>query len=177
MHAPPSVFGSHMHLWCTASKQIDQGSVEGHDGVSQVHPVFLGGLLPKAAGEGAWCWRGSKGHRRAGCSVEKGWETHCSRRRSLRTPGPSLAGSSEMRMASSMAASSPEPPSPRRAGPKHSGLRMSSRTTTLAFSSTLSPGGSVRSGGLVSQGPSWAALHPVPQGFMPRPCLLPRPGL
>lgn len=45
-----------------------------------------------------------------------------------------------MRMASSMAPSSPEPPSPRRAGPKHSGLRMRRRTTTLAFSSTLSPG-------------------------------------
>lgn len=53
--------------------------------------------------------------------------------------GPSLAGSSEILMASSMAASRPFPPSPLRAGPKHSGRRMSRRTTTLAFSSTLSP--------------------------------------
>lgn len=41
--------------------------------MSQVHPVFLRVLLPKAAGEGMWRWgRGSKGHRRAGCSVEEG---------------------------------------------------------------------------------------------------------
>lgn len=53
--------------------------------------------------------------------------------------GPSLAGSSEILMASSMAANSPAPPSPLRAGPKHSGLRIRRRTTTLAFSSTLSP--------------------------------------
>ncbi len=53
--------------------------------------------------------------------------------------GPSLPGSSEIFMASSIAASNPFPPSPRRAGPKHSGRRIRSRTTTLAFSSTLSP--------------------------------------
>lgn len=54
--------------------------------------------------------------------------------------GPSLDRSCEILMASSMADSRPSPPSPRRAGPKHSGRRMSSLTTTLAFSSTLSPG-------------------------------------
>lgn len=54
--------------------------------------------------------------------------------------GPSLDRSFEILMASSMADSRPSPPSPRRAGPKHSGRRMSSLTTTLAFSSTLSPG-------------------------------------
>lgn len=63
------------------------------------------------------------------------------KRLSFLTVGPSLAGSSEILMASSMAASRPFPPSPLRAGPKHSGRRMSKRTTTLAFSSTLSPGG------------------------------------
>lgn len=42
-------------------------------------------------------------------------------------------------MASSIADNNPSPPSPRRAGPKHSGRRMRSLTTTLAFSSTLSP--------------------------------------
>lgn len=67
--------------------------------------------------------------------------THSSRRRSFLMVGPSRAGSSEILMASSMAASSPLPPSPRSAGPKHSGRRMSRRTTTLAFSSTLSPAG------------------------------------
>lgn len=61
------------------------------------------------------------------------------KRLSFLTVGPSLAGSSEILMASSMAASRPLPPSPLRAGPKHSGRRMSRRTTTLAFSSTLSP--------------------------------------
>lgn len=106
----------------------------------QVHPVFLWGLLTEAAGEGGWCGEGSRGSGGWVVLLRRRQKTHCSRRRSLRTPGPSRAGSSEMRMASSMAASSPEPPSPRRAGPKHSGLRMSSRTTTLAFSSTLSPG-------------------------------------
>ena len=54
-------FGSHMHLWCTASQQVNQGSIEGHDGVSQVHPVFFRGLLPEAVGEGAWCGGGGKG--------------------------------------------------------------------------------------------------------------------
>lgn len=53
--------------------------------------------------------------------------------------GRSRAGFSEILMAPCMAASSPFPPSPRRAGPKHSGRLMSSLTTTLAFSSTLSP--------------------------------------
>lgn len=55
-------------------------------------------------------------------------------------PGRSKAGVSEILMASLMAASKPFPPSPLRAGPKHSGRRMSSLTTTLEFSSTLSPG-------------------------------------
>lgn len=94
-----------------------------------------------------------------------GPETHCSLRRSLRTPGPSRAGSSEMRMASSMAASSPEPPSPRRAGPKHSGLRISSRTTTLAFSSTLSPGGVGRVRGFVSHHPGVLPGQPRTQNL------------
>lgn len=56
--------------------------------------------------------------------------------------GPSLEASWEILMASSIAANNPSPPSPRRAGPKHSGLRIRSLTTTLAFSSTLSPGNS-----------------------------------
>jgi hypothetical protein len=58
--------------------------------------------------------------------------------------GRSLQALAEMWMASSMAASNPLPPSPLRAGPKHSGRRISSRTTTLAFSSTLSPTGATR---------------------------------
>lgn len=53
--------------------------------------------------------------------------------------GPSLERSWEILIASSIAANNPSPPSPRRAGPKHSGRRISSLTTTLAFSSTLSP--------------------------------------
>lgn len=128
-----------MHLRCAASQQVDQGSIEGHDGMSQVHPVFFRRLLTKAVEEKVVVG-GIQGHGSGGYHTEKGTGTHCSRRRSLRTPGPSRAGSSEIRMASSMAASSPEPPSPRRAGPKHSGFRINSRTTTLAFSSTLSPG-------------------------------------
>lgn len=63
------------------------------------------------------------------------------KRLSFLTLGPSLAGSSDILMASSIAANRPLPPSPLRAGPKHSGLRMRRRTTTLAFSSTLSPTG------------------------------------
>ena len=145
--------------------------------MSQVYPVFLWGLLPKAAGKDGWCKGAARDTGGQVVLLKSGWETHCSRRRSLRTPGPSLAGSSEIRMASSMAASNPEPPSPLRAGPKHSGFRMSSRTTTLAFSSTLSPGGSsgVRRPH-EPRVPPQAALDPVPQGFMPRPCLLLRPG-
>lgn len=61
------------------------------------------------------------------------------KRLSFLTLGPSLAGSSDILMASSIAASRPLPPSPLSAGPKHSGRRMRRRTTTLAFSSTLSP--------------------------------------
>lgn len=53
--------------------------------------------------------------------------------------GRSRAGSSEILMASFMAASKPWPPSPLSAGPKHSGRLIRSFTTTLAFSSTLSP--------------------------------------
>lgn len=128
-----------MHLRCTASQQVDQGGIEGHNGMSQVHPVFFWRLLTKAVGEKVVMGR-VQGHDSDGYHTAKETGTHCSRRRSLRTPGPSRAGSSEMRMASSMAASSPEPPSPLRAGPKHSGFRINSRTTTLAFSSTLSPG-------------------------------------
>lgn len=44
--------------------------------------------------------------------------------------GPSIDGSSEILMASSMAARRPFPPSPRRAGPKHSGRRISNLNTT-----------------------------------------------
>lgn len=54
--------------------------------------------------------------------------------------GKSRAGSSAILMASFMPASRPWPPSPLSAGPKHSGRLISSFTTTLAFSSTLSPG-------------------------------------
>lgn len=53
--------------------------------------------------------------------------------------GRSRAGSSEILMASLMVASRPWPPSPLKAGPKHSGRLIRSFTTTLAFSSTLSP--------------------------------------
>lgn len=53
--------------------------------------------------------------------------------------GLSLERSCDIFIASFIAASKPSPPSPRRAGPKHSGRRMRSLTTTLAFSSTLSP--------------------------------------
>lgn len=65
--------------------------------------------------------------------------TYIGKRLSFLVLGPSLAGSSDILMASSIAAKRPLPPSPLRAGPKHSGLRMRRRTTTLAFSSTLSP--------------------------------------
>lgn len=58
--------------------------------------------------------------------------------------GPSLERSWEILMASSIADNNPSPPSPRRAGPKHSGRRMRSLTTTLAFSSTLSPNNQTR---------------------------------
>lgn len=137
-----------------------------------------GASSPKLQGKEGDIGEAARGTRGEVILLRRGQETHCSRLRSLRTPGPSLAGSSEIRMASSMAASNPEPPSPRRAGPKHSGLRMSSRTTTLAFSSTLSPGGS---GGVrrscEPRVPPWVALGPTPQEFMPRPCLLPMPGL
>ncbi len=68
-------------------------------------------------------------------------ETSYMKRLSFLVVGPSLAGSSEILMASSMAANRPAPPSPLRAGPKHSGRRINRRTTTLAFSSTLSPAG------------------------------------
>ena len=44
--------------------------------------------------------------------------------------GPSIEGSSEILIASSMAARRPSPPSPRRAGPKHSGRRISNLKTT-----------------------------------------------
>lgn len=155
----------------------------------QVHPVFLGGLLTEAAGEGGWCGGGSRGSGGWVVLSRRRQKTHCSRRRSLRTPGPSRAGSSEIRMASSMAASSPEPPSPRRAGPKHSGLRMSSRTTTLAFSSTLSPGhssGIRRPHEPLPRDPAQEAQGPAPSTrprLASRPCpaylegSLPRPGL
>lgn len=132
-----------------------------------------GGSSPKLQKEVGGTWGRQQGAQgRWALLPRRGWETHCSRRRSLRTPGPSRAGSSEMRMASSMAASSPEPPSPRRAGPKHSGLRMSSRTTTFAFSSTLSPGGSGGSRGLMShcpRDPAPAAQDPAAQGLTPGP--------
>lgn len=65
--------------------------------------------------------------------------SYMGKRLSFLTLGPSLAGSSDILIASSIAARSPLPPSPLKAGPKHSGLRMRRRTTTFAFSSTLSP--------------------------------------
>lgn len=34
-----------MHLWCAPSQQVNEGRVEGHDGISQVHPVLLMLLL------------------------------------------------------------------------------------------------------------------------------------
>lgn len=34
-----------MHLWSASSQQVNQGGVEGHDGISQVHPVLLVLLL------------------------------------------------------------------------------------------------------------------------------------
>lgn len=34
-----------MHLWCTASQQVNEGRIEGHDGISQVYPVLLMLLL------------------------------------------------------------------------------------------------------------------------------------
>lgn len=65
--------------------------------------------------------------------------------------GRSRAGSSEILMASFMAASRPWPPSPLKAGPKHSGRLMRSFTTTLAFSSTLSPWDAKRKQGKKTQ--------------------------
>lgn len=34
-----------MHLWSTASQQVNEGRVEGHDGISQVHLVLFMLLL------------------------------------------------------------------------------------------------------------------------------------
>lgn len=171
MHAQPSPTPpfppmAYMHLRCTASQQVNQGSIEGHDGVSQVYPVFFRGLLTKAVEEKVV--GRIQGHDNGSYHPGKGMGTYCSRRRSLRTPGPSRAGSSEMRMASSMAASSPEPPSPRRAGPKHSGFRINSRTTTLAFSSTLSPG--TQKGQEISWGTPRQPQNPTHSRVMSGPC-------
>lgn len=30
-----------MHLWCTASQQVDKSRVEGHDGIAHVHHLLL----------------------------------------------------------------------------------------------------------------------------------------
>lgn len=40
-----SVQTAYVHLWSTTSQQINQSGVEGHDGISQVHPVLLVLLL------------------------------------------------------------------------------------------------------------------------------------
>lgn len=129
-----------MHLWCTASQQVNEGRVEGHDGISQVYPVLLMLLLSsKPTGNTQLSiplLNNTGGHN---ASSSEG--SYIGKRLSFLTLGPSLAGSSDILMASSMAANRPLPPSPLRAGPKHSGLRMRRRTTTLAFSSTLSPAG------------------------------------
>lgn len=133
-----------MHLGSAAAQQVNEGRVEGHDGVSQMHAaLFLLLLTTKPAIK-----KRSDDRDFLEKHVIRGWvlrtqkvgerETHM-KRLSFLIVGPSLAGSSEILMASSMAASRPLPPSPRSAGPKHSGRRMRRRTTTLAFSSTLSP--------------------------------------
>lgn len=36
---------AYVHLWRTASQQVNEGRVEGHDGITQVHPVLLMLLL------------------------------------------------------------------------------------------------------------------------------------
>lgn len=32
---------THVHLWCTASQQVDERGVEGHDGIAHVHHLLL----------------------------------------------------------------------------------------------------------------------------------------
>lgn len=140
-----------MHLRSTATEQINEGGVKRHNGVSQMHAVLFMLLLAakparRSSGREICVSYLPANHRRLKTDVEELVQQSniCPRstymkRRSFLTVGPSLAGSSEILMASSMAASRPLPPSPLRAGPKHSGRRIRSRTTTLAFSSTLSP--------------------------------------
>jgi len=42
---------SYVHLWSTASQQVYEGRVEGHDGIAQVHPVLLVLLLSSEPGQ------------------------------------------------------------------------------------------------------------------------------
>lgn len=69
LHPSPG-FRSHMHLWRAASQQVNQGSIEGHDGVSQVHPGFFGAFSrlqgKEVMGEG-----GIKGLGEVVCSVKE----------------------------------------------------------------------------------------------------------
>lgn len=147
-----------MHLRGTATQQVNKGWIEGHDGISQMHTIllvlfltskpanqenifsltFVPGIALKQYTKGLIIYWVKQWSLMCKCH-----HTYCTityiKRLSFLTVGPSLAGSSEILMASSIAASRPFPPSPLRAGPKHSGRRMSRRTTTLAFSSTLSP--------------------------------------
>lgn len=138
-----------MHLWCTAPQQVDESRVEGHDGIAHVHHLLLIITISRPeSGEGAELVEVEGSERRNQPLALKSKKCHAytSEQTPCTDPGRSRAGVSEILMASFMAASSPFPPSPRRAGPKHSGRRISSLTTTLEFSSTLSPGKSNEEG-------------------------------
>lgn len=144
--------GPYMHLWRTASQQVNEGWVKGHDGVAHVDCVILLVLHSIAPAERQmtcaewkrmkyqwWHWWQTKDIDESKCKNTYVARTYSVLLASAMGEGPSLVGSSEILMASSMAARRPFPPSPLKAGPKHSGRRIRSLTTTLAFSSTLSP--------------------------------------
>lgn len=138
-HLDKFSMAAYMHLWSTSSQQVNKSRVKRHNGISQVNPVLLVLFLSsKPVGKNmslSFC------NTRADNKVlpMKPKSSYMGKRLSFLTLGPSLAGSSDILIASSIAARSPLPPSPLKAGPKHSGLRMRRRTTTFAFSSTLSP--------------------------------------
>lgn len=141
-----------MHLWCTASQQVDERRVEGHDGIAHVHHLLLIVTISRPERrEGAELVKADRSERTSGL-INVAPSSYTSEQTPWTEPGRSRAGVSEILMASFMAASNPFPPSPRSAGPKHSGRRMSSLTTTLEFSSTLSPGKSNVEGEATAQG-------------------------
>lgn len=124
-----------MHLRCAAPQQVDERRVEGHDGVAHVHHLLFVVAAARPVSDTTVKAVAVKRDLNFGSLVV----AYPSELTPCTEPGRSSAGVSEILRASFMAASRPFPPSPRSAGPKHSGRRMSSLTTTLEFSSTLSP--------------------------------------